>query len=308
MTSLQSQLIYIAMKNRHLLEFRLKPETWDFTTSVQGFRERCERGAKRMAKLPQGIQVQPLTVAGMPAEWLIPDGAPADKKILYTHGGGYISGSLSDHRAIVAKMAKACGVSILLFEYRLAPEHPYPAALEDALAAYTWLLDQGTVPQDIMVVGESAGGGLCLALLITLKERGLALPAGGVAISPVTDQTLSGESQRTNARVCLSPPGMAEVCAAYYAGDQDRSTPGMSPLFGDLAGLPPLLIYVGGYETLLDDSTRFAAKAQQAGVDVTLRVGEKMIHCYPLLAPAFPEATAAIGEICQYIRRHLAFA
>jgi acetyl esterase/lipase len=241
----------------------------------------------------------------MPAEWYIPDGAPAGKKILYTHGGGYISGSLSDHRAIVAKLAKACGYATLLFEYRLAPEHPYPAALDDAEAAYRWLLEQGSAAEDLMIVGESAGGGLCLALLLRIKERGLGLPAAAVAMSPETDLTLSGESQRTKAGVCLSPPGMAQVCAAYYAGEHDPKTPGISPLFGDLEGLPPLLIAVGGYETLLDDSTRFAEKARQAGVDVTLRVGEKMVHCYPLLAPAFPEATQAMDEICDFVRRHL---
>ncbi len=220
-------------------------------------------------------------------------------------GGGYISGSCNDHRAMVAKLAQGSGISTLMFDHRLAPEDPYPAALEDALAAYQWLLAEGYHPRQIAFVGESAGGGLCLAALLAVRDRGLPLPAAGVAMSPWTDLKLTGESHRTKARVCLSPPGMSAVCSAYYAGDHDRELPYISPLYGDLHGLPPLLIQVGEYETLLDDSTRFAAKAEAAGVDVTLRVGEKMIHCYPLLAPLFPEATQALAETCQFIRTRL---
>ena len=192
-----------------------------------------------------------------------------------------------------------------MFNHRLAPEDPYPAALEDALASYEWLLAEGYTSERIAFVGESAGGGLCLAALLAVRDRGLPLPATGVAISPWTDLKLTGESHRTKARVCLSPPGMSAVCSQYYAGDYDRELPYISPLYGDLHGLPPLLIQVGEYETLLDDSTRFAAKAEAAGVDVTLRVGEKMIHCYPLLAPLFPEASQALGETCDFIRSHL---
>ncbi len=142
-----------------------------------------------------------------------------------------------------------------------------------------------------MIVGESAGGGLCLA--------------AGVAISPWTDLKLTGESRRTRAKVCLSLKGMAEVCVKYYADEHDPGDPWVSPLYGNLHGLPPLLINVGDYDTLLDDSTRFAKKAQVAGVDVTLRVGEGMIHCYPLLAPLFPEATQALDEICAFIKTHI---
>jgi acetyl esterase/lipase len=293
------------MKNSHLLKFRLHQEKWDFNTSVQGFRADCERMNARLSRLPEGVEIKPLVVQGMTAEWLIPTGAPQGKMILYTHGGGYISGSCSDHRTIVAKLARSCGIATLVFDYRLAPEHPYPAALEDALAAYRWMLGQAASPADILIAGESAGGGLALALLLAARDEGLPLPSAAVALSPYTDLTLSGESHRTKASVCLSPPGMAEVCSKYYYGENNPALPGISPLFGDLEGLPPLLIYVGGYETLLDDSTRFAAKAQAAGVDVTLRVGEKMVHCYPLLAPAFPEATQAMDEISAFIRSHL---
>jgi monoterpene epsilon-lactone hydrolase len=311
MTSLQSRLIYFAMMNRHFLQLRLKREAWDWDTSIPRFRELCENQNGRMARLPEGIEVKPLTIPGsgsvedMYAEWLIPTQAAEDRVILYTIGGGYVSGSCKDHRAMVAKIALGSGVRVLLFEHRLAPEHPYPAALEDALAAYRWLLAQGYLPEQIMIVGESAGGGLCLATLLALRDQGDPLPAAAVALSPWTDLTLSGESHRTKARVCMSPPGMAEVCCKYYAGNYDRTLPWISPLYGDLHGLPPILIYAGEYETLLDDSTRFAEKAKAAGVDITLRVGEKMIHCYPLLAPLFPEATQALEEICAFIKSQL---
>jgi acetyl esterase/lipase len=154
-------------------------------------------------------------------------------------------------------------------------------------------------------MGESAGGGLCLATLLAVRDQGLPLPAGAVALSPWTDLTLSGESYRTQARVCISPPGMSQVCSKYYIGEHDPTDPWISPLYGDLHGLPPLFINVGDYETMRDDSVRFAAKAKAAGVDTTLVVGEKMIHCYPLMAGMFPEATQALGEVCGFIRKQL---
>lgn len=305
MPSLKSRLLYVAMKNRHYLRFQLHQETWDDNTSITDFRMQCENVNGALARLPEGIEVEPLTVAGLPAEWLSMAGANKDRVILYAIGGGYVSGSCNDHRAMVAKIAKDSGISILLLQHRLAPEHPYPAALDDMLAGYGWLLEQGISPENIMIVGESAGGGLALATLLAIRDKGLPLPAGGVALSPWTDLALTGESHRTKAKVCLSPKGMAEVCTKYYIGDHDPRDPWISPLYGDLHDLPPLLIYVGEYETLLDDSTRFAAKAEAAGVDVTLRVGDGMIHCYPLLAPLFPEATQALEEICTFIKTHI---
>jgi acetyl esterase/lipase len=143
---------------------------------------------------------------------------------------------------------------------------------------------------------------LCLCTLLALRDKGMPLPAAAVAMSPYTDLTLSGESHRTRVKQCLSPEGMAVVCSKYYYGDNDPRNPWISPLFGDLHGLPPMLIFVGDWETMRDDSTRFAEKARAAGVDVTLHVGEEMIHCYPLLAPFFPEATEAMAEICAFLK------
>jgi len=309
MPSLKSQLLYFIFRNRHLLRFRLKREAWNWNTSIPRFRQECEEGAKKTGKLPPGIEVAPVTIAGLPdglsAEWILPAQAAKGKVIFYTHGGGYVSGSCSDHRAMVAKIVKGADIGALLFEYRLAPEYPFPAALEDSLAAYHWLLSQEVSPSQVVMVGESAGGGLCLATLLALRDQGIPLPSAAVAMSPMTDLKLTGESHRTKAKVCISPVGMAAVCSKYYAGGNDPSLPYMSPLYGDLHGLPPILIYVGSYETLLDDSTRFAEKAKASGVDVTVKIGEGMIHCYPLLAPLFPEATQALEEICTYIKTHI---
>lgn len=304
--SFQSQLLYFTIKNRHLLQFRLKPEIWDENTSIAAFRELAESSNRRMEnKLPEGLDVCPFDLAGMHAEWLIPAGANREKVILYTMGGGYVSGSCNDHRTLVAKVAQNSGYAVLMFDHRLAPEHPYPAALEDSLTAYRWLLEQGTCPEDILIMGESAGGGLCLATLLALRDQGFPLPVAAVALSPWTDLKLTGDSYRTKRDVCISPPGMSQVCSKYYVGDHDPTEPWISPLYGDLHGLPPLYIDVGDYDTMRDDSTRFAAKAREAGVDTTLVVEPKMVHCYPLMAPMFPEATRALHEVCNFIQKHL---
>jgi monoterpene epsilon-lactone hydrolase len=308
MPGLQSQLLIFVMRNRHLLRFRFKRDAWDFNTSISDFRRQCEAGARRM-KLPDGIEVSPVTIDGVTgiqnrqAEWLIPCEATKDKVILYTLGGGYVSGSCTDHRAMVAKITQGSGVSTLLFDHRLAPEDPFPAALEDAVAAYRWLLAQGVSPSNIMLVGESAGGGLCLATLLALRDQGIPLPAAAVALSPWTDLALTGDSYRTKLNASIDPPGMSSVCSKYYVGDNDPRLPWISPLYGDLRGLPPIFICVGTNETMLDDSTRFAEKAKAAGVDVTLRVWKGMIHCFPLMAPLFPEATQALTENCEFIKK-----
>lgn len=304
--SIQSQFMYFMMKNRHLFQFRLKPETWDENTSIPAWREMCEAANRKMANtLPAGLEVSPFDLNGMHAEWLLPAGAGKDKVILYMIGGGYVSGTCSDHRTLVAKVAQGSGIALLMFDHRLAPEDPYPAALEDSLKAYRWLLEQGTFSDNILIMGESAGAGLCLATLLAIRDQGLPLPAAAVALSPWTDLTLSSESYRTKRKVCISPPGMSRVCSKYYYGDHDPTDPWISPLYGDLHGLPPIFINVGTYETMMDDSTRFAAKAKAAGVDITLVVGGKMVHCYPLMAPMFPEATQALDEICAFIRKRL---
>jgi len=305
MPSLKSKLINSILRHRHLLRFQFRADRFDFNSSIPAFRQQCEN-ATRKVKLPAGIEVSAVSIDGLKAEWILPAHKSKDKVIFYTHGGGYVSGSCSDHRAIVAKLVKATDITALLFEYRLAPEHPYPAALDDAVAAYNWLLAQGISSENIMIVGESAGGGLALAALLAMRDQGFPLPVAAVAISPWTDLTCSGDSYRSKAKVCLSPDGSWTVFGKYYVGDNDPSWPWISPLYGDLHDLPPLLIYVGDDEILRDDSIRFAEKARAAGIEVALRVGKGMVHCYPLMAPLFPEATEAMDEICAFIKTALA--
>lgn len=305
MPSLKSRFLYLLLKHRHLMSFQLKRETWDFNTSVPLFRQQCEKGAARFGRLPEGIEVSPVTVDGLRAEWILPARAVKDRVIFYIHGGGYVSGSCSDHRVHVAKFVKGSGVAALQFEYRLAPEHPFPAAIEDSVKAYRWLLDQEVSPARIVFAGDSAGGGLCLATMLALKDQGIPLPAAAVALSPWTDLKCTGASYKTNAGSCLSPDGMWTVCSKHYTGNSDPRLPYISPLYGDLNGLPPLLIYAGDDEILLDDSVRFSEKARAAGVDVTLKVGEGMMHCYPVMSPLFPEATQAMDHICSFIKKSI---
>ncbi len=313
MASWQSKLIKFALKNRHLMQGHLKQAAWDEHTSIADFRELCEKGA-RQAKMPVGVEAVPVTIpglaAGLSAEWLQPSaGGPIaqteDAVIFYTHGGGYVSGSCADHRALVAKFVAGTGMRLLLFEYRLAPEHPFPAGMEDTLAAYRWLLAHIAPGTRIIIAGESAGGGLCLATLLALKDLGLTLPIAGVALSPWTDLKLTGESYITRAKEGVDPPGMAIVCSRYYSGDNDPGNPLISPLYGDLHGLPPLLIDVGNDEPMRDNSVRFAERAQAAGVPVILNVAEGQVHCYPLLPDFIPESKQAMAEICNFIQIQL---
>jgi epsilon-lactone hydrolase len=307
MLSLQSRLFLFALKHRHLLHFQSKRRpTIDWNTSIPQLRQEVERGAGFFGKMPDHIELSPVTLGGLSAEWLVPAETKRDKVILYFHGGGYVLGSCQAHRSIVAKFVEGSATGALLFGYRLAPENPFPAALEDSLTAYRYLLAEGVSPANVVMVGDSAGGGLCLATLIALRDEGVPLPAAAVALSPWTDLKCTGESLTTKAAVdALTWAGSWTVFSKYYVGDHDPSLPWISPLYGDLQGLPPILIYVGGNEVLLDDSTRFADKAKAAGVDVTLKIGEGLFHCFPVCSPLFPEARQAMDEICAFIKRHV---
>jgi len=186
MPSLRSRLFLYLMKHQHPFRFRLKKETidWNDHASIIRFREMCEKGASRFGKIPTGIEISPVTIDGLSGEWILPTKATKDRAIFFVHGGGYVSGSCSDHRIHVTKFVTGTNVGALLYEYRLAPEHPYPAALDDSITAYQWLLAQGVSHSNIVFAGDSAGGGLCLATLIALKDRGIPLPAAAVALSP----------------------------------------------------------------------------------------------------------------------------
>ena len=306
MSSLRSRLFLFFLKHSHLLRFQLKRVTIDWNTSIPQLRQEVEKSAGMFGKLPAQIEVSPVIIDGLSAEWILPSYGAKDKVILYFRGGGYVIGSSRSHRPIVAKFVKASGVGALLFDYRLAPEHPFPAALDDSVAAYRWLLAQGVSPSHIAFVGDSAGGGLCLATLLALRDQGIPLPAAAVALSPWTDLKNTGESLKTKAKADQLTWGESWIVfSKYYAGDNDPGNPWISPLYGDLHGLPPILIYVGEDEVLLDDSIRFAEKAKNSGADVTLRVGEGMFHCFPACAPLFPEAKQAMDEICTFIKANI---
>lgn len=305
MPSLKSKLFNFLIRNRHLFRGKFTKETIDVTTSIAELRARQEKRAAKFFQLPKHIRIQEELIEGMSCEWLLPKGADSKKVILYLHGGGYVSGSCKVHRGFVSKLAYQTGVSSLMFDYRLAPQHPFPAALEDSLAIYRWLLARGFLPQDILMAGDSAGGGLCLATLLALKEQPIALPVAAVAISPWTDLTCSSDSYKTKNKRSAAPFNSWTVFSKYYVGDHSPACPLISPLFGDLQGLPSLLINAGVDDELFEDGEKFYLKAKQAGVDIRFRAGKDMLHCYPVFAPIFEEAREALEEIVDFIRKQL---
>jgi acetyl esterase/lipase len=230
-------------------------------------------------------------------------GASGDAVLLYLHGGGYCIGSINTHRGMAARLAQACRARALNLDYRLAPEHPHPAAVDDAVAAYRWLLDRGVAPAQIVLGGDSAGGGLVMATLLALRDAGHPLPVAGFCLSPWVDLECSGETMTTKADVdpMVGKDGLTEMAAAY-AGDHELRHPLVSPLHADLSGLPPLLIQVGTAETLLDDAVRLADRARNAGMDVRLEAWDDLVHVFQAFAPMVPEAVEAIDGIGRFVR------
>jgi acetyl esterase/lipase len=252
------------------------------------------------------VRFEPVDAGGVPAEWTAAPGARTDRTLVYLHGGGYCLGSVATHRSLVARLSRAARVRVLSVDYRLAPEHPHPAAVEDAVAALRFAYASGLDPARVAVGGDSAGGGLAVAALLALRDRGLPLPAAGVCISPWTDLSASGASVRT--RADLDPLVDADdlAClAAAYLGGRDPRAPLASPLFADLRGLPPLLVHVGTAEILLDDATRLAENARDAGVDVELEVWDDMIHVWHAFADLLPEGVQAIEGIATFLEKRL---
>lgn len=302
MQSLRSRLVIGLIRNRHLFQFKLKPELVDDTFSVKDFRESVDRASAKV-KLPKEVTAQKVLVDGIAAEWIIPRNPMKDKVLLYIHGGGFISGSCLTYRMHVAKFAIGCELKALVFDYRLAPEHPFPAAVHDCVKAYRWLLNQGYKPDDIIVGGESAGATLTLSLLLALKEEGIKQPKAAFSISPVTDLRCVTPSFTYNASKDVAPMGSWTVWTNMYIADNDPTNPLLSPQFGNFEGIPPLYICVGTHEIHYDDCVSIARLARQHGVDVTLREWPGMIHAFPLLSPLFPEAKLALHEICGFVRR-----
>lgn len=253
---------------------------------------------------PVAAEVQPLTIGGLGAEWITAPGADPQRVMLYFHGGGFQVGSVRSHRELMAGISAAAACRVLGLDYRLAPEHRHPAALDDACAAYDWLLAQGTRPADIVFAGDSAGGTLVLSVLIRLRDAGRALPAGAVLMSAWTDMTASGESYATRAQSdpIHQRPMILAMARNALGAEGDARHPWVSPLLAELHGLPPLLIQVGDRETVLSDSVDFAAKAKAAGVDVRLEVWERMIHVFQQFPDDLPEARAARRAIGAFVR------
>ncbi len=237
---------------------------------VERLRSESDQAAERPAEMPVGVTSKEAEFPPVNAEWLIPDGAEENKAILYFHRGGFLLGNLKSHRSIVGNFVKMMGYKALLFDYRLAPEYPASSAVHDSAAVYTWMLENGYDPKDIIFAGDSAGGGIEIATLIKLRDEGNPLPAACIAFSPSLDMTASGESAKA-----------------------------------DLTGLPPIMIQVGYDEALRDDSTRFAERADSFGVDIRVKVWKGMSHCFPLMAPMFEEAIGAMQQVRGFIRQHI---
>lgn len=270
---------------------------------VRGRVDRISRWLKRAF----GVSVEPTTVNGLYAEWLRPKNPADGKVLLYLHGGAYVLGSCRTHRQMVSHIARAAGINALVPEYRLAPEHPFPAAIEDAVGVYQSLLNDGFRASDIFIGGDSAGGGLTVATLLSLRHKGLPMPAAAVLLSPFLDVTASGESATTRAAQdpWFDAKDMYVVIDNYCGKGANLQDPLISPVFANVAGLPPTFIQVGDDEILLSDSTRFADKMKAAGLDVEVEIWPGMWHVFQLFVGKMPESRRAINGIGVYLKARM---
>lgn len=277
--------------------------SWSRETSVAQMRSDWDAA---FAGCTVTVSCRKVSVGGVDGEWIVPSDAPPGKAILYFHGGGFRLGSVASHRDLIARVAQASGCRVLAVNYRLAPEHRFPAALEDALTAYAWLRDQGFRSEDLALAGDSAGGNLVLTTMLSLRGRGELLPAAAALMSPWTDLAATGASYQN--RAAADPihqrPMILALAKAYLGEGGDPRDPLASPLHADLSGLPPLLVQAGDRETVRDDATMLAEKATTAGVDVELQVWDGMIHVFQMF-PEIPQAQEAIAAMAAFLRRHL---
>jgi epsilon-lactone hydrolase len=257
-------------------------------------------------RMPRDIAWKKREINSVTGEWITPSNAISGRILLYLHGGGYALKTPHVHRVLVGRLARATKCQAFMVDYRLAPENPFPAALEDVIAAYRGLLTEGYLSSQIVVAGDSAGGGLVGTLLISLRDAGAALPAAACLISAMLDCTFSDDTipelQKHDPYLRISDLSMM---AKYYYGDYDPQNPLISPLYAELQDLPPLLIYAGENEVLRSDAVRFAEKAQEAGVDVTLKVWQGMVHAFPIYAGFLPEGKTAITEIGTFFQKFI---
>jgi monoterpene epsilon-lactone hydrolase len=282
---------------------RSQPKLSDL--SIEEQRAQMEAGLTQF-KVPTDVHCDPVDAGGVPAEWITTPGVLPERVVYYLHGGGYVLGSINTHREMVSRLSRAASARVFIIDYRLAPENPFPAALNDSVAAYRWLLSVGVDPARLVIAGESAGGGLTVATLVALRDAGERLPRAGICLSPWVDFEGLGESMVTNAEMdnpLLNREG-GLMWAKAYLGNIDPRTPSASPLYADLMGLPPLLIQVGTAEILFDDARRLADHARAAGVDVTLEPWDDMIHMWHFFAAMLPEGQQAIDRIGEFVREH----
>jgi len=285
---------------RALLSSKPRPVGW------QARRQRIEEVGSAWP-VADDVRLEEVNLGGIQGEWSIAPGSDTSRVLLYFHGGGYCSGSILSHRRLVTEAGRAAKARTLAIEYRLAPENAFPAALDDVLSTWKFLTKQGIAAEHIAVGGDSAGGGLTVALINRLRDAGESVPGCAWLISPWTDLTLSGSTLATKDNVdpIIHKTYLAELVEAYLPPLIDKRDPRVSPLFADLRGLPPTLIQVGSCETLLEDSMRFAAAAGAAGVAVTLEIWPEMIHAWPMWNAHLAAGRRALANAGEFIRRHL---
>lgn len=277
--------------------------TWGDVSLAQMRREWDEVFSK--SRCDVGAKIEKIDAGGVPALRVTAKGAQTNRVVLYYHGGGYIFGSPTSHQDLGEYLSQAAQSPVILLDYRLAPENPFPAAIDDARAAYRWLLDSGFKPEQIAIAGDSAGGNLVFTSLFSIRQHQLPLPACAVPLSPWTDMECTGETFITKADVDpMVHKAFTRKLSDLYAPGANLRDPLVSPLYGDLKGLPPLLIQVGDRETLLDDSRRIAERARQAGVDVTLEIEPGQVHVFQIFAARLDEGRAAIVRMGDFIRKH----
>jgi acetyl esterase/lipase len=281
--------------------------------SIPEHRASGKNNARWLGGLPENMRATPVEIAGLRAEWIGPvdasenaGGSPAVQRvILHLHGGGYVTGAIETYRMLCGLLANCAGAKVLIPEYRLAPESPFPAALDDALAVYRWLLAGGYQPANIIFSGDSAGGGLCLATVLALRDQHEALPAALVCLSPWTDLTLKGQSHITRAKTeAILNTDVLREWALSYTNAANLTNPLVSPAYADFHGFPPLFIQVGSEEILLDDAIQLAEKARAAGVDVQLKIWDGLWHVWQALGNLIPENRQTFVEIGQFAREH----
>lgn len=277
--------------------------------SFEDRRVRWEPLFHRICPIPPGTRTAPIPSGGPLGEWVTADGVSASNPriLFYIHGGGFTAGSAAAYRGLSSHLSAATDCRVLAVDYRWAPEAPFPAALHDCVAGYRWLVTTAaTDPRNVVLAGDSAGGNLVVAMLLALKKSGDKLPAAGVCLSPIFDLALTGDSvSGRSARDPMILASSLQKCSAAYRGDADPRDPLMSPLYGDLAGLPPLLLQCGSEEMLRDDSARLAAKAKAAGVDATFEEWDEMVHVWHLFADRLSDGRRALSRIGEFVRAHI---